>query len=323
MANIQHKFFERPDHKGTLRIQYHEDPDAENVRFAVANPTLTEFHWDDNWDPPRDPVTREHLPENQAEADRRAQVRLDLIAEYVDDAGRLALRWDSEADDHLRIYGLPQTPGDLVTRYLANRPPVEFDFGLLGLQKTTSLGATDLGDIPLMTYSDSEGNPVCRRQFAFAYSTDADGATELTVTETPGWARNDGTWVDGPSKAQVYSGQRYNEWRDSARKRIFAALKTWLPRVMVALSQDAQSSLFGTVADVPTGEALSGGWLATNHAAPWNLYMETGRKDGAGQIVESLTNDSTAWLGEVVPDGVVPGLASGKTVRELIIESLR
>lgn len=314
MANIQHKFFERPDHKATLEIEYHEFPDAENVRFAVVNPTLIKVQFDDNWDPPRDPVTREHLPENQAEADRRAQVRLDLIAEYVDGAGRLALRWDSEADDHLRIYGLPQTPGDLVTRYLANRAPVEFDFGLLGLQKTTSLGATDHGDIPLMTYSDSEGNPVCRRQFAFSYATDADGATELTVTETPGWTRNDGTWVDGPSKVQVYSGQRYNEWRDSARKRIFAALKTWLPRVLLALAE---------VADVPAGEATSGAWLATNHAAPWNLYMETGRKDGTGQIVESLTNDSTAWLGEVVPDGVVPGLASGKTVREMIVEALR
>lgn len=308
MANIQHKKFERPDHGLTLSIEYHDLADANAIRYEALS-SRAEDQWDDNWSPTPDEQGN-YSAEDQAEIDRRAQVRLDLISEYVDDAGRLALRWDATADDHLRIYGLTQTPGDLVTRYLANRPPTEFDFGLLGLQKASQLGVTDHGDIPLMEYSDG-GTLVARRQFAFAYSTDADGATELTVTETPGWARNDGSWVDGPSKTQVYSGQRYNEWRDSARKRIFAALKTWLPRVLLAMAE---------VADVPAGEATSGAWLATNHASPWNLYMETGRKES---ITASLTADSTAWLDEVVPDGVVPGLASGKTVRDMIVESLR
>ena len=48
--------------------------------------------------------------------------------------------------------------------------------------------------------------------------------------------------------------------------------------------------------------------------------METGRKE---LITTSITNDSTEWLDDVVPNELIPGLASGKTIREMILEGLR
>lgn len=255
-------------------------------------------------------VDRSNPPPDLQENLRRQQVVQDAAAVYIDAAGNLPFVYDPNAADHLRIYGLDRTPVNLVGQYLAHRPPTEYDFGLLGLQKAAVHGATDQGDIPDMLYTDN-GTEICRRQFAFAYSTDANGATILTVTETPQWARNDGAWVSGPTKTQVYSGQRYNAWRDSARQRIFEWLKTWLPITLVALEE---------AMDVPAGEALSGGWLATNHAAPWQHYLSSGRKE---LITQTLTDDTTTWLDSVVPDNTVPGLASGKTVREMILEALR
>ena len=238
--------------------------------------------------------------------EQAAQARAESL---LDAAGRLARAYDSSADDHLRIYGAPGIPVELVSRYLAHRPPTGFDWGLLGLQKHTLLRPSDKGDITLMSYSN-DGQDVCRRVFSFAYDTDEAGAIELAVTETPGWARNDGAWVDGASKSQTYRDARYNAWRDSARQRIFEGLKTWLPRVLLAL---------GEVETVPEGEALSGGWLAANHAVPWQLYMSSGRKEA---ITASLTADQTAWLSATVPAGVVEGV-SGGTVREMILGSLR
>lgn len=257
-------------------------------------------------------VDRSDPPPDLAENIRRGQVIEAAAAAYVDQAGNLPTRYDAAAPDHLRIYGLDRIPDNLVGVHLAHRPPTDFDFGLLKLQKESVLSVDDHGDIPLMLYSDN-GVEVCRRVFQFAYAVDANGATELTVTETPGWARNDGTWVDGVSRSETYRGARYNAWRDSARQRIFEALKTWLPLVLKAL---------GEVADVPAGEALSGGWLAANHGAEWSHYLASGRKEAISDSL-SLANDPTAWLDSVVPDGVVPGLTSGQTVRQMILAALR
>lgn len=233
-------------------------------------------------------------------------------ATYLDAAGRLARAYDPTADDHLRIYGVPGVPVELVGRYLAHRPPTGYDWSLADLQKHSLLRPSDKGDISLMTYSYG-GQDVCRRVFAFAYSTDADGAIELTVTETPGWARNDGTWVDGETKTQIYRDTRYNAWRDSARQRIYEGLKAWLPRVLLAIEEVPE------VSTVPEGEALTGAWLGANHAAQWQLYMASGRKEA---ITASLTADQTAWLSATVPAGVVEGV-SGGTVREMILGALR
>jgi hypothetical protein len=230
-------------------------------------------------------------------------------ATYLDAAGKLARTYDPEADDHLRIYGVAGCPPELLSEYFAHRAPLRYDWGLLGLQKASTMAPADHGDISQMLYSH-DGEAVARRVFAFDYDVDAQGATELTVTETPSWARNDGTWVSGPSKSQTYSGQRYNEWRDSARTRIFGGLKTWLPRVLVALEE---------VADVPEGEAVSGAWLATNHAAPWNLYMATGRKEA---ITATLTADTTEWLDSEIPANVID-VPANTTVRAMIIGALR
>lgn len=211
----------------------------------------------------------------------------------------------------LRIYDVPGFPAAVAARYERAEAPTEFDWGLLGLQKVTTLRPVDKGDIPLMTYLSDADEAVARRAFSFVYGAEANGAVTLTVTETPGWCRNDGTWVDGPSKVQVYSGARYNDWRDSARQRIFAGLKTWLPRILVALEE---------AADVPAGEALSGGWLAQYHANPWALYMSSGRKE---LITASLTADTTDWLDSDVPEGLLEGVAAETTVRELILGALR
>lgn len=235
-----------------------------------------------------------------------AQVAAARAATYLDAASKLARSYNPAADDHLRIYGVPGVPPELILEYFAHRPPLRYDWGLLALQKEPLLRPSDKGDISLMVYGDD----ICRRVFEFDYTTDEAGATELTVTETPGWCRNDGTWVDGPEKTQIYRGTRYNDWRDSARQRIFAGLKTWLPRVLVALEE---------VADVPAGEALSGGWLAQYHAAPWQLYLSSGRKE---LITASLTADETEWLDSTVPAGVVEGVTGG-TVREMILGALR
>lgn len=246
---------------------------------------------------------------NGAEGDNAAA--LARAESLLDAAGRLPRSYDPEAADHLRIYGVATVPTDLVGRYLAHRPPTEYDWGLAGLQKVTTLTPPDRGDIPLMTYLNEEGGAVARRTFSFSYGAQSNGAVTLTVTETPGWCRNDGAWVEGPSKTQVYTGARYNAWRDSARQRIFEGLKTWLPAVLVALEVST---------DIPDGEADSGAWLANNHAAPWNLYMATGREEA---ITHTLTNvDQTAWLNSTVPEGVVDGV-SGGTVREMILGALR
>jgi len=287
---------------------------------------------------PPDPlqVLVEALPGKEPTDQQIAEAESRSASGFIDTAGRLPTVYDPDDDLHLRIYGVDRCPGELVSRYLATRPPAEFDWGLLKLQKTVSLGVIDKGDIPLMAYSarftvDEEEVelPVCRRQFSFSYDADANGALDLTVTETPGWARNDGAWVDGPARAETYRGARYNAWRDSARKRIFEAYKTWLPLALVTLAAsdetleaalEAVSDKTPAVADIPAGEALTGGWLASNHAAYWNLYMETGRKE---LITTSITNDSTEWLDDVVPNELIPGLASGKTIREMILEGLR
>ena len=73
------------------------------------------------------------------------------------------------------------------------------------------------------------------------------------------------------------------------------------------------------VSTVPEGEALTGAWLGANHAAQWQLYMASGRKEA---ITASLTADQTAWLSATVPAGVVEGV-SGGTVREMILGALR
>lgn len=280
---------------------------------------------------PPDPlqVFVEGLPGEEPTDQQIAEAESRAASGFIDSVGRLPTVYDPDDDLHLRIYGIDQCPVELVSRYLATRPPAEFDWGLLKLQKVVSLGVADKGDIPLMEYVDGEGNPVCRRQFAFSYGTDSNGAVELTVTETPGWARNDGSWVDGVARAETYRGARYNAWRDSARARIFESYKTWLPLALVVLAGsdsglesalEAVSDKTPATADIPAGEALSGGWLATNHAGPWNVYMETGRKE---LISQSIGADQTDWLDDVIPDNTIPGLASGKTVRQMILEGLR
>ena len=127
--------------------------------------------------------------------------------------------------------------------------------------------------------------------FAFAYSTDADGAIELTVTETPGWARNDGTWVDGETKTQICRDTRYNAWRDSARQRIYEGLKAWLPRVLLAIEEVPE------VSTVPEGRPRpahgSGPTMPHSGNSTW--------PPGAKGDWANLTADQTAWLSATVP----------------------
>lgn len=237
-------------------------------------------------------------------------------AAIMDAAGRLPRIYDPEAPDHLRIYGVPHTPSDLVGRYLAHRPPTEFPWNTLDTDKEHLLDLVPAdgvpGDIPEKRYS-IDGVPIARRVFSFAYSEDEIGADVLTVTITPGWARNDGSWVDGLPRIKTITGEQYNDWRDEARARIFKLLKTYLPRVLVAL---------GVVASVTAGEASTRSWFAAKHAPEWSAYMSSGDKS---YILFSLTEaqDDTAWLDLVVPDGIVPGLASGTTVRDMVRGSLR
>jgi hypothetical protein len=191
-----------------------------------------------------------------------------MLDGYIDEQKEIGWIFDSENDTHLRIYGIPQIPAHLVSVYSSYLPPLEYDFGLLGLQKEVELKVSDLGDMPEYRYYDSLGGTlVCKRSFEFLYGTYAPhDQAQLTVTETPRWYTNNGTEISGPSKVQVYRGKRYNDWRHSARNRIFEALKEWVPLAMQACYNDNSAAAIasGIAEDYLTNETvISAGWFAT------------------------------------------------------------
>lgn len=120
-----------------------------------------------------------------------AQARAESL---LDAEGELPRAYRAGAPDHLRIYGVPGMPIDLVGRYLAHRAPTEFDWGLLRLQRSESPGE--------IVWRDN-GVEIVRTVTV----QDLDSGGTLTVATTPLWARNDGSWLEGESRVQTYSDQ--------------------------------------------------------------------------------------------------------------------
>lgn len=211
----------------------------------------------------------------------------------------------------LRVYGLME--GSQV----GCTPPLDFDFGLLNMEKEKVQTAGSHGDISQMNYYDSfdpatgYGNLVVRRDFSFQYI--SVPIFHIIVTETITWFRNDGT-AHPTTKVitRTYAGQRWTRWLVSKRDQIIDWCKHW---AMTAMFVTAPSG--GLPADPGAIMATGASWF-TSHENAVSGYLATYDTT----LVADVNADSTAWLDNVIPDGVVPGLASGKTIRELITDEL-
>lgn len=243
-------------------------------------------------------------PDQDAATERAAEVR----ERYL----KTDLRYDASNDAHLRIYGVPGIPRHLCGQYGAKNPPVDFDWSILDPTKSNDLEIRDIGDISTKYYGPVDA-PFARRKFTFVYVKNPDtNATELSVAVLPGWARNDGSWVNGaPRDPKRLSKAAYNKWRGAARTRIFENQQIWIPLALVAI---------GEATDVPDGENISGAWFTANHAQAMSIYLSSGRKD---LLIAGLTTDETPWLDTPIPPGTLPGQQAGDTIRKVLIDGFR
>lgn len=288
-------------------------------------PGLTSVVWDSG-----DRVATGTPEEQLAEHQRQQGVVQAAAAQFVDQAGNLAFVYDgstreeggetvSNAPDHLRIYGHPRTPSHLVAQYLANRPPVGFDFSLLEPTKKADMPPMPAnlvpGDIPEKVYFHGE-TAIAKRVFDnWNYITSADKITGLEYDVTPYWFRNDGQLVAGATVTKTITGSQYNKWRKAARVRIEENLQVWVPASLLALE---------LVATLALAEQMAREWLGTKHPLAWNQYLTTGDRD---TIVASLEADAasgnTPWLNSEIPSETIEGVPDGTTVLELITGTLR
>lgn len=287
---------------------------------------------DCQWNTDR-PVTG--TPEEQAaEIARRRDVIAAAVAEIVDEAGNLAFVYDGStreedgetvynAPDHLRIYGLPHMPGEEVAKYLANRPPVGFHWGTLSLSYNIVCDHNHKGFKDSKVYSDRNGVPQYGLQFTHSGVT-IEGRSALLITEQAYWLRNDGSQVFAPFNEVIppkllwTDSQAWIDYLEACRKTINRNYKLWIPKILVALGETIE-----TVGDAALLEsrAKSSAWISGPIDEGMRFYVDNG---DPRPLAAALAADvTTLWLNEVVPDGIVSGLALGKTVREMILEGLR
>ena len=217
----------------------------------------------------------------------------------------------------LKIYRFMHDP----VPYPKTYPPLDHDFGLDDLEKRKVLNAGDHGDVKLIEYygsfdpaTDTYTDLVVDRKFTITY----DPNMWIKVVETITWYREDGT-PHPVTKAitRTYKGKRWVKWLRNKRKEILNWLKYW---VMTAMFQTAPTGgLPGPASSTFVQDTMDMGaqWFAS-HSKAIQDYIETYNK----QVVTDITNDTTAWLDNVVPNGLVPGLASGKTIRQMITDEL-
>lgn len=263
-------------------------------------PGLLDVVWDVNRDDPAP-----DLAENQ----RRDAVIKAAAAQFVDAAGNLAFVYDAEADDHLRIYGLPQTPPDLVKRYLANRPPVEFNWGILDMPYAVTCTYADKGYKSLKSWSHN-GQTVCQRTYTYVEGADA-GGNYIDISVTPSWFTKDGTKIDWVERTKRLQGNAWTDYRVEARSLIYSNLKFWVPLCLIVTEE---------AADVTEARTIATAFLASGVGDALDHYVGTGDSD---PLEAALAANGASWLANVIPAGTIDGVASGKTIEAMILEGLR
>ena len=217
-------------------------------------------------------------------------------------------------------------PGDKVLRIASfdsnfdlYDPPIDFDFGLLDLEKKKNLQVGDHGDIPIIEYyksydpiTNTYSDLVTSRNYTFQYNTSP--RLYIVVDEVVKWFREDGT-VHPLTKTikRTYTEQRWTTWLVNKRTQIVEFLKHWVMTSMFATAPNG-----GLPTDSSAIMATGASWFSGIDSLI-NSYKET---YAVTELINALNADTTAWLDNVPPTGLVPGLPAGKTIRELMTDEV-
>ena len=219
----------------------------------------------------------------------------------------------------LKVYGLPNFPADVAQRYTKYSPPESFHWKVLGLTYAIQCDHSDRGFKSRKVYVDRSSTPFFGLVYTHSGVT-VEGRSALQVTEQAIWILNNGSELLGKVKEPKIlhtDSQAWIDYMESCRATIYRNFKLWVPAALIAINETEETE--GDPALLESRMKASA-WLEGDVGLGIDFYVKNG---DPRPLFAAMAADTTPWLDIPIPDGTVPGLASGKTVREMILEGLR
>ena len=235
-------------------------------------------------------------------------------ANLVDAAGRVATEYESSDDKHLRVFAYEQAPLKLATL-----PPEDFHWSILSLAYDIQCDHNHRGFKSRKVYFNQDGEPVFGLAFTHEGAT-VSGKSALRITEQVVWYRNDGSEYLGAKKdpkTLLTESQAWIDYMEACRATIHRNYKLWVPKALIAVGETEETE--GDVALLES-RMMASAWLSGPVGAAMDFYVRNG---DPRPLFDALDADETSWLESVIPDHTIPGLASGKTIEQMIREGLR